>query len=474
MCGVVRAIFIETPCSVGHYRLFSSYGVASLSLYNRFFEKLSRFELTGKAVRVAVSGGADSVALLRLMAASERDFELFALHIVHGIRPEGEADAAFVRELCEELGIELELRFLDVPRFAREHGLGIEEAARELRYGVFDEYTRRGEIVATAHTAGDVVETLLFNLARGSGPRGLAGVPRRRGNIIRPLLDFWRKELQEWLKSGGHGWREDESNLDLRFSRNRVRWMMIPEMKRVFGSGVTERLRREADIFAASSEFMDNAAQRLFEEAEITAFGDILVFDSSRALATRWGFGEILRRCFERFGAPLSGFDFGTAMHLHELARTSRKGRRYPVGAGLHIEVDGKLLFVFTELPKPREVALDLPFDGELPGGMGRMTISVEGEGVRIPFDGGPLSLRPARAGDRFDTNRKLRRYLAKKGVPRLLRDVVPLLFSGERPIYSPIIGKLNSEAGLFNLSLRYEGPLSKIEIAKSNHHSRR
>jgi tRNA(Ile)-lysidine synthetase-like protein len=434
-----------------------------LNLLERFKNSVESFDLSGKTVRIALSGGADSVALLYLANSIERDFEIAALHIVHGIREEGVADAAFVREICDEIGVPLDVREVDAPGFADEHGLGIEEAARDLRYAIFSEFTDRGEIVMTAHNAGDVVETLLFNLARGSGPRGLSGIPKQRDNIVRPLLDLWRNELREWLESKGREWREDESNLDLRFSRNRVRWMLLPEMKRVFGDGVVERLRREADIFAASSEFLEDAAERLFCAAGIATFDGISVFDSNRATKTPWGFGEILRRCIKKFGVPLSNLDFDTVMRLYHNATISRKGRRYPIGGGLHIEIDGKLLFVFMEPLNQCEFSLQLPFEWELPDGMGRISISEEGNGVRVPYDEGALSLRPARPGDTIDTGRKLRRFLARKGVPRLLRDVVPVLFSGKTPIFSPITGKIGRDPGLFDIKVGYEGELSKI-----------
>jgi len=432
-------------------------------IVERFRGSIAAFGLEGKTLRVAVSGGADSVALLELCSAAEGDFVLRALHVIHGIRPECEAEAEFVRSLCDEIAVPLDVVSVDVPSHAEIVGIGLEEAGRKLRYRIFADFVERGEAVATAHTADDVVETLLFNLTRGTGPRGLAGIPKERDGIIRPLLDFHRREIERWLRSIGREWREDESNIDLRFSRNRVRWMLLPELRRVFGDSVIDRLRREAEVFSMCSKFLETSAEKLWDTAILAKLDSATIFESSAVLETAWGFGEILRKCAIEFEKPLKDFDFETVNRLHQSCRTARRGRRFPVSGGLHIEADGELVIIFTEIDIPREIPVKLPFVCELPKGMGRIGIAETGDGIAIPFDGAPLSLRPACAGDRIDTERKLRRFLARKQVPRILRDAVPVLFSGDRPIYSPLIGAICPEPAIFELRVRYDGPLENI-----------
>ena len=458
-----------------------------MDLIEKFKQQLSLFNHEKSRVRIAISGGADSVALTELFHRAGCDFEIAAVHIIHGIREAGEEDARFVEEFCKKRNITLEIRRVDTPAYAEENGLGIEEAARELRYQVFAEFTVQGEYIAIGHTAGDVVETMLFNLIRGSGPRGLSGIPYERDGIIRPLLSFWREELEKWLCEQNIAWREDESNLDLRFSRNRIRWMLIPELKRVFGEGVIERLRREADIFTACTDFIGERASRLVNESLIVAFDNILVFDTEIATSTLWGFGEILRKGFEMFSIGLSGLTFDTVERLWTSVKTARKGRRFPVGEDLHLEADGDMFFIFREVREfeTKYIEIDDTVGARhalpLPANIGTIAVSgkitnnerrtTNNEFVKVPYDGGQLTLRLPSPGDRIDPEHKLRRVLARNGVPRLLRDTVPVLFSGDTPIYSPIIGRLVSQPALFELYVECTGPIQAIarHMGKTN-----
>jgi len=443
-----------------------------LNLLDRFINEIGKPKLTGKALRVALSGGSDSMALCELLNRAKGRFDLAALHVIHGIREEGETDAEFVRDYCRIKKIPLDVRRIDVPKYADEHKIGIEEAARELRYNIFSEYISRGEIIVTGHTADDVVETLLFNLIRGTGPRGLAGIPEERDGIIRPLLSFWRNELEDWLKTENIAWREDESNRDLRFTRNRIRWMLIPEIKRVFGESAKGTLRREADIFTACSEFIDNRAALLFEKALLFRLESILCFDTAIAAQTLWGFGEVLKRGISGLGEGLSDLAFDTVERLYYNISNARKGRRFPIISGLHLEVDGDFFFLFKDIKSPEKLKVEINSEIVLPGGSGSIKITRQGEGISIPYDGGPLTLKKPSPGDRIDPEHKLRRTLARKGVPRILRDILPILYSSEKPIYSPIIGGLKSEPGLFNIYIEYKGPLENISnrIKKGEH----
>ena len=331
-----------------------------LEILERFKSALAGFQPAGKTLRVALSGGSDSVALCQLLAETGGDFCLAALHVNHGLREEAAEDEAFARRFCGERGIPLEVRNADVRGRVESGGEGEEEAARNLRYRIFSEFTETGELVATGHTADDAVETLLFNLVRGTGPRGLAGIPKRRGGVIRPLLDFSRRELKRWLRARDIEWRSDESNLDLRYSRNRIRWMLIPEIRRVFGDGAIRRLHREADIFAACADFIERRGGELAEKSLVAEYESVRMVDAKLALAGLWDFGEILRLSAEELGTGLSGIGFDTVDRLFESARSSRRGRRYPAAGGLHIECGDRLLIFFSDIksPDPRKISV--------------------------------------------------------------------------------------------------------------------
>ena len=167
-------------------------------------ETVSRYKMIpkGSRVLVAVSGGADSMSLLNWLFENRGLYkaEIFAAHFNHGLRGgESDRDERFVRDFCEEKGIPLETGGADVASYARENGLGTEEAARNLRYGFLEKTAEKlgCGLIATAHNSDDNAETVLFNLARGSGMKGICGIPPVRGNIIRPLLGTTRAEIEE-------------------------------------------------------------------------------------------------------------------------------------------------------------------------------------------------------------------------------------------------------------------------------------
>lgn len=191
----------------------------------------------GMRIAVAVSGGADSVALLRRLIeiAPEIGLVLSVAHVHHGIRgAEAELDAEFVSGLAVKYGLTLHRRDVDTPASARENRETIEEAARNLRYAWFRELMEQGEadVVATAHTLDDQAETVLHKLLRGAWTEGLGGISptitHTRGSILRPFLGTRRPEIEVWLKAIGQPWREDASNSDTTFTRNRIRHELIP------------------------------------------------------------------------------------------------------------------------------------------------------------------------------------------------------------------------------------------------------
>lgn len=185
-------------------------------------------------VVVALSGGADSMALLNVLNKLREKYSitLEACHINHGIRgASADADEAFVTDECAKLGIKLHLLHADVPALAKQRGLGLEECGRQVRYEFF---AQLGEcLVATAHTLSDRCETLLLNETRGTSLRGLCSIPAVRGNIIRPLIDCTREDIEAFCAENDIPFVTDETNADDTYSRNRIRLNVIPELRRI-------------------------------------------------------------------------------------------------------------------------------------------------------------------------------------------------------------------------------------------------
>jgi tRNA(Ile)-lysidine synthase len=218
----------------------------------------------GERVCVAVSGGADSVALLlglvEANAASAQNKEplgvvLSAAHVHHGLRgADADGDEAFVREVCERLGVKLRVFRVDTAARQVAEGEGVEEAARELRYEALRGLMASGaeDVVATAHTLDDQAETVVMKMLRGAWTEGLGGISPvvemgGAGRIVRPLLGVRRAEVEAFLRERGQGWREDATNRDVSLTRNRVRHVLMP-LLREFNPGVDALLARTAEV----------------------------------------------------------------------------------------------------------------------------------------------------------------------------------------------------------------------------------
>ncbi|HTR23804.1 MAG TPA: tRNA lysidine(34) synthetase TilS [Terriglobales bacterium] len=270
------------------------------------------FLRAGDRVGVAVSGGADSVALLLLLAElrAELGIVLSVAHVNHKLRgAESDEDEAFTKALAARLGLECQVASAPIEsaedaRDVRNAKPNIEAAARELRYNFFRKLVERGRAnkIATAHTLDDQAETVLLRMFRGTGIRGLAGIlPRLSINepdhsasaeIVRPLLAFRRAELRNYLRARGEGWREDSSNRDPSFTRNRLRQRLLPMIAEEFGDAAIARIADLAEIARAEEEYCadaDELTSAKSSEASLDA-KDLLALPLAiqRRLVRRW------------------------------------------------------------------------------------------------------------------------------------------------------------------------------------------
>jgi tRNA(Ile)-lysidine synthase len=226
-------------------------------------------------VVVAVSGGADSLALLRGMYALKKmhggDGELFVAHLNHKVRGvEADADAAWLSALCERLNLQLCLGTADVNSHSSERGDGFEEAARWARYNFLRQTaeTFGARFVATAHTSDDQVETVLHRIVRGTGLAGLSGIRRSRSlsesvTLVRPLLNLSRGQVIKYLSDLGQSYRTDTTNADTDFTRNRIRHELLPNLREQFNSGVDAAVLRLASQATEAEQFVRSTAADL-------------------------------------------------------------------------------------------------------------------------------------------------------------------------------------------------------------------
>lgn len=420
----------------------------------------------GDRVGVAVSGGADSVALLRAMLELRPDLGivLFVVHFHHGIRgPEADADEAFVAELANQHGLPFHRDRADVPQYARDHRLSLEAAARKLRYEFFSQLLHKETLdkICTAHTADDQAETVLLRFLRGSGTRGRAGIhpvlKLDRGEIIRPMLAVSRADVIAYLKALGQTWREDSSNADMKHTRNRVRHELLPLLERDYNPSLRQLLQevaeasRDEETFWA--ELIADLAEEVVDQDEL-GIRICLGHSATQSPAVR---RRLLRLAAERAGLTL---DFH---HVEQLLGLLTQG------SGAEIELpngrrarrigrmsDTTIILAPASGNKPAtgyEYELSIPAEVEIAPISTRVRVTfVRCNDVRERYNPAslldasllrqPLRLRNWRPGDRFrplhrGSEEKLKRLFQQKHVPANQRSLWPVLTSGDSVIWA-------------------------------------
>jgi tRNA(Ile)-lysidine synthase len=421
-------------------------------VHERLLQYVTEHQLirAGDRVAVAVSGGADSVALLRLLldARSELGIVLSIAHFNHKIRgPEADEDEAFVRALAAEHDLAFRGASADTPRFARDHHLGLEAAARQLRHEFFRELIRQDKAgkVATAHTLDDQAETVLLRLMRGAGTKGLAGiypdVKVEGGSIVRPLLRVRRAEVRAWLESLDQIWREDGTNADLSFTRNRVRHKLLPLIESEFGSAALERVAETAEIARAEENYWEEHLQPLVPElatdGEFRFPVDALL---QQPLAIR---RRLVRGAAQKLNVTL---DFQHVEQVRALAQ-SVECKTISLPDGLRASANKGALRLRIEDSKARAqpFAYRLSVPGEIEiaelrcrirfrliNGSQALAACDPRQLLSPEFDGGELIIRNWRAGDRFwplhsKSDKKIKELLKPDCVPAALRALWPV-----------------------------------------------
>ncbi len=235
-------------------------------LLKKLRRAVKEYGMLDGGIIVALSGGADSHAMLHALIpiCKEAGVPVMCAHVNHMLRgAEADADEAFCRRICAHYGVDIEVLRTDVAALARERGKGFEETARDVRYAFFDSLTEKHaqySRIATAHTASDNAETVLFNLARGGGIKGICGIPPVRGNIVRPLIYATREEVLGYCNANSLEYVTDSTNSDTDYSRNYIRAEIIPRLDTLYGgfadaaSRMSRNLRRDSDYLAGEAE----------------------------------------------------------------------------------------------------------------------------------------------------------------------------------------------------------------------------
>jgi tRNA(Ile)-lysidine synthase len=301
---------------------------------------------------VAVSGGPDSVALLRALVDLRRETApglLVVAHLNHQLRgAESDADEAFVRDLHARLaaagaaGLGLRSGRIDVAGLAHAQGANLEATARGVRYDWLARVAAETgcRAVATGHTADDQAETVLHRLLRGSGLRGLRGIAPCRTlrpgvDVIRPLLSATRSEVRAYLQAAGQDYCRDSSNCDTAYTRNRIRHELLPHLAERYNPAVVAVLARLAEQACEEYALLEAQARALLADAELPRAGALLVFDRGRLTAAPRGLlREALRLAWEREGWPLGAMGFADWERLAAVACGETPASDLPGGIG--------------------------------------------------------------------------------------------------------------------------------------------
>jgi tRNA(Ile)-lysidine synthase len=328
------------------------------SVQIRLRATIDRYQMmkSGDVVGVAVSGGADSVALLLLLKEMSvaLGIRLVVLHFNHMLRGgESDGDETFVAELASQLGLEFFAGREDVSARARMTGSNLEDEARKCRYGFFASVVNDGRvgIVAVAHTTDDQAETVLAKMIRGTGPAGLAGIYPVRGHVVRPTLEVRRMELREYLKGCGQAWREDSTNLDESRLRARIRARLLPSLEQAFQPGIITQLSHLSTLARADEDFWAAFVEERFLKFvrrgqgnlsihvdDLLAPLDLGAVSSARpgpltALSTR-----LIRRILEELKGDLLGFTNRHVEDVLHLLTDSTSGHEIHLPGGIVVE----------------------------------------------------------------------------------------------------------------------------------------
>jgi tRNA(Ile)-lysidine synthase len=444
-------------------------------ILDRVKKTIQEYKLLEKKdkILVAYSGGVDSTGLLNLLLElrQEWSFELFLGHFNHKLRHASDKDEQFVRGMAKKYSLPLFVGSKDVRSYARAKKLNIEEVGREFRYDFLKKTAHKidGAKIATGHTLTDQAETFLMRLMRGSGLRGLGSIfPLVEGTIVRPLIQVERQDIEAYLKEKGIEFRVDESNLDRRFLRNKIRLDLIPYIEQNFEPEIVSSLGRIASIIREEDSLLEKIAEEKAKRAISKKKNRITLEVKPLSSLPR----AMARRVVRDFISELKGNLRAISFEDVESVLSMKERKEFPLRKGHVLRREKDQIFLKGKIPP--KIRYEYRWEGKEPLEIKELKLKFEGKKIkrgksppadfddqtRAYLDLGklkfPLLVRNRRDGDRYQPTgapgqKKLKEIMRAKGVPLSDRERRPIFLSGDEIVWVlglPVSEKFKVEKG--------------------------
>ncbi|MEE8637763.1 MAG: tRNA lysidine(34) synthetase TilS [Candidatus Margulisiibacteriota bacterium] len=429
---------------------------------DKFLETIKEYKLfkPGESVLVAVSGGADSIALLHLLDFYRQKFgaDLHIAHLNHMIRKkDADLDARYVQGLSRNLNIPITVEAMDVQAFAKESKLGLEAASRKIRYDFFERVANKvgASRIAVGHTADDNVETFLMRVLRGAGLKGLCGIPPKRGRIIRPLIKIWRREIEDYVGGLKLVPRRDYTNYETKYMRNRVRMKLIPQLK-LYNLNIKEIILQTILLLTEDNEYLEAKAEEALAQTLVSGKpGEVRLAVPKLQKLENPIQGHLIRKAIEIVKGNTSDLTFTHISDILDKIEANEKWELHLPG-GIFVVGGRDELIICRQKPETapsRSYSYSLSVPGEVEieelGRKMRAEFSVgeiEDRDPNVAFIdyaslGKKLTVRNKEEGDRFQPlgmkgSKKLQDLFVDEKVPAELRDSIPVVESGGKIVW--------------------------------------
>ncbi len=431
-------------------------------MYAKAMDAVKKYNMLFKGAKivVGVSGGADSIALLLFLCSlrAEYKIEIFAVHINHGIRgSEAYYDQKFVEDICLKLNVEFTVKQYDVKKISNENNQSEEETGRIIRYKEFENerIKRNADFIAVAHNMNDQAETIIMRICRGSGLTGLSGIRAVRGNIIRPLINCFRNDIEDYLKENNQTYRTDSTNFEEKYTRNRIRLKILPMLTKCINTSAIENIAKSALLLRQEDDFLNNMAKKSLYDITISKYKNSISINAYKLLE----FDIVLQRRIVRLGLIELKKDIKDIYlkHVDFVLDIAKKGGHVDMPLGFKADMSCGELRLYNGVESVNDFFYELCIDKPVflkECGM-YIEISEKNEPKKYKylytkaFNYDKISanviVRNRKNGDRIVVNnnggyKKLKSLFIDKKIPKYERDHIPIITCDNEIISVPNI----------------------------------